>query len=425
MFPSAQRGALTHFAVLTPPYAGHLNPMLALSRKLVDRGHRVTFVAQADVGPKVARPGIGFAPVGRRSHPAGRLASMTSRLAGTTGLFGIFGVIRDMADTTDMLCHEVPGVLREIHAGAVIADQTEPAGGLVARHVGLPLISVANALLIDREPAVPPAFVGWGYDPSRRGVQRNLGGYRVADWMMKPLLEVIGRRARAWDLPGIETLEDCLSPTLEISQSVAGFDFPRTALPPVLHHCGPLRLPETRPWQALPGRPNVFCSLGTLQGARAGVFEAVAAACDRLGLALTIAHGGKLDAETAAGLPGRPLVESFVPQRAVLATSAAAVSHGGLNTVLDALAAGVPLVVVPLAFEQGAIAARIERSGAGIVIPHRRLTVTSVAEALQRVLSEPSYRRRAEALQAEIAAAGGVERAADLIEHATRLRPSR
>ncbi len=396
--------------------------MLALSRTLVDRGHRVTFVAQAEVGPKVARPGIGFAPVGRLSHPPGRLARMTARLAGTTGLLGIFGVIRDMAETTDMLCHEVPGVLREIHAGAVIADQTEPAGGLVARHVGLPLISVANALLIDREPEVPPAFVGWRYDPSSWGVQRNLGGYRVADWMMKPLLEVIARWSRAWSLPGIETLEDCLSPTLEISQSVAGFDFPRAAPPPALHQCGPLRLPETRPWNATPGRPNVFCSLGTLQGARVGVFEAVAAACDRQGLALTIAHGGKLEAEKGAGLPGSPRVESFVPQRAVLGTSAAAVSHGGLNTVLDALAAGVPLVVVPLAFEQGAIAARVERSGAGIVIPRRRLTATSVAEALGKLLAEPSYRERAAALRDEIAEAGGVERAADLVERVARRR---
>ena len=413
---------MTHFAVLSPPYAGHLNPMLALARTLADRGHRVTFVAQADVGAKVERPGIGFARVGRVSHPPGRLGRMTARLSGTTGLLGIFGVIRDMAETSEMLCHEVPDVLRQIHAGAVIADQTEPAGGLVARHVGLPLVSVANALLIDREPQVPPAFVGWRYDPTPWGVQRNLGGHRVADWMMRPLLEVIGRRARAWDLPGIETLEDCLSAELEISQCVAGFDFPRTAQPSGLHQCGPLRLPETRRWEPLPGRPNVFCSLGTLQGARLVVFNAVAAACDRLGLALTIAHGGKLDAATAERLTGSPRVESFVPQRAVLRTVSAVVTHGGLNTVLDTLAAGVPLVIVPLAFEQGAIAARVERSGAGIVIPRRRLTADAVAEALGTLLERPSYRERAEELRDEIAEAGGVTRAADLIERATRTR---
>ncbi len=396
--------------------------MLALARTLAERGHRVTFVAQAEVGPKVARPGLAFVPVGRLSHPPGRLARMTARLGGTTGLFGIGGVIRDMAETTDMLCHEVPEVLRRIHAGAVIADQTEPAGGLVARHVGLPLVSVANALLIDREPAVPPPFVGWNHDPTPWGLQRNLGGYRVADWMMRPVLEVIGRHARAWGLAGVETLEDCLSPTLELSQCVAGFDFPRAAPPPALRFCGPLRLPERRAWSPVPGRPNVFCSLGTLQGARTTVFDAVARASDRLGLALTIAHGGRLGAAEAAKLPGETRVESFVPQRAVLRTAAAVVTHGGLNTVLDALAAGVPLVVVPLAFEQGAIAARVARSGAGVVVPRRRLDAASMTRALAAVLGEPAYRERAAALRDEIAAAGGVARAADLVERATRPR---
>lgn len=394
--------------------------MLALARTLADRGHSVTFVGQADMGPKVERPGLGFAPVGARSHPPGRLSRMTARLSGTTGLFGLRGVIRDMADTTDMLCHELPGALRHIHAGAVVCDQTEAAGGLVARHVGLPLVSVANALLIDREPAVPPAFVGWPYDPSARGIRRNLGGHRVADWLMRPVLEVVGRRARAWGLGGIETVEDCLSPTLAISQCVAGFDFPRLAAPAALRFCGPLRLAEARGWDGAPG--GVFCSLGTLQGARRPVFEAVAAACQRLGLPLTLAHGGRLEPAAAAALPGAPRVESFVPQRAVLRASAAAVCHGGLNTVLDALAAGVPLVVVPVAFEQGAIAARVERSGAGVVVPLRRLNADSLAAALSAVLDRPGYRARAGALRDEIAAAGGVERAADLAEWAARPR---
>ena len=411
---------MTHFAVLTPPYAGHLNPMLALARGLVDRGHAVTFVAQADVGREIADPDIGFCAVGARTHPPGRLARMTARLGGTTGLFGIRGVIRDMADTTQMLCEDVPDALKRIHADAVVADQTEPAGGLVARHLDLALVSVANALLIDREPALPPAFVGWGFDDTPWGVQRNLGGYRVADWIMRPMSEVIGRRARAWGLVGIETVEDCLSDRLEISQSVQGFDFPRRTPPPALHHCGPFRRPEGHAWQAEAERLNIFCSLGTLQGARLPIFHAVAAACRSLDLALTIAHGGRLDTAEMASLPGAPRVEDFVPQRAVLRTVAAVVTHGGLNTVLDALAAGVPLVVVPLAFEQAAIAARVARSGSGIVVPRGRFTWRRVAAALRQVLDDPGFRARAEALRDEIAAAGGAARAVDLIERATR-----
>ncbi len=413
---------MTHFAFLSPPYAGHLNPMLALARGLVERGHRATFVAQADVGPKVSRPDIGFAPVGARTHPPGRLTRMTARLGGTTGLFGIGGVIRDMAATTDMLCEDVPAMLHEIHAGAIVADQTEPAGGLVAHHLGIPFVSVANALLIDREPTVPPPFIGWGYDESPWGVQRNLGGYRIADWLMKPVFEVIGRRARAWRLGGIETVEDCLSPMLQISQSVESFDFPRVSQSPALVHCGPFRRPERRDWVPVDGRPNVFCSLGTLQGGRLPIFRIVAEACRDRGLALTVAHGGKLDATEAASLPGNPRVEAFVPQRAVIRTASAVVTHGGLNTVLDALAAGVPLIVVPLAFEQGATAARVARTGAGLVIPRRQLTPARVAEALGALLDIPSYRERAAALRDEIALAGGVDRAVALIERATRSR---
>ncbi len=157
-------------------------------------------MAQADVGPKVSRPGIGFAPVGARTHPAGRLTRMTARLGGTTGLFGIGGVIRDMAATTDMLCEDVPAMLHEIHAGAIVADQTEPAGGLVARHLGIPVVSVANALLIDREPSVPPPFIGWATTRADGACSATVGGYRIADWLMRPVSAVVGRRARAWGL---------------------------------------------------------------------------------------------------------------------------------------------------------------------------------------------------------------------------------
>ena len=407
---------MAHFAFVTPPYAGHLNPMLALAGQLTARGHRATFVAQADAGPLVRRPGIEFAEAGADTHPPGTLASMTARLASTTGLFGIGGVIRDVARTTFMLCRDGPRVMRAIGADAIVADQTEAAGGLLARHLGLPQISVANALLINREASVPPPFIGWGYDDSARGVKRNLGGYRVADLMMRPLFGVIRRQAEAWRLGPISSLEDCLSPLLQISQSVEGFDFPRRHAPSSLVHVGPLREPNVEDRPEPDGRPLVFCSLGTLQGARFPIFRTAAQACDDLDLSLVVAHGGRLSPRQIAGLPGRPRVEAYVPQRALMERAAAVITHGGLNTVLDALAAGVPLIVVPLAFEQGAIAARVVRCGAGMAIAPRRLTPVRVAAALTALRLDPAFRGRAAVLRNEIARAGGVRRACDLIE---------
>jgi zeaxanthin glucosyltransferase len=112
-------------------------------------------------------------------------------------------------------------------------------------------------------------------------------------------------------------------------------------------------------------------------------------------------------------------VRDFVPQQAVLSHAAALVGHGGMNTVMDAIAAGVPAVLVPLAFEQAAIAARLERAGAGVAVRGRLLRSRRIRAALRTVLDEPGCRAAAAGLQLEAAAAGGAGRAADIIARVT------
>jgi UDP:flavonoid glycosyltransferase YjiC (YdhE family) len=159
-------------------------------------------------------------------------------------------------------------------------------------------------------------------------------------------------------------------------------------------------------------RPLAFVSLGTLQDRRADLLLAVAQAIAQLGWRALIADGGTLSGQT---LP--PGVHAFahVRQRAIIARSAVVVSHGGLNTVLDALAAARPLVLLPLAFEQPTIAARVARLGAGVVVPPGRRTARGIAEALTAATALGEGARRC---AQELAAAGGAVKAADLIENA-------
>lgn len=118
-------------------------------------------------------------------------------------------------------------------------------------------------------------------------------------------------------------------------------------------------------------------------------------------------------------LPGNPLVYDWVPQEAVLQHAALTICHGGMNTVLDSLAAGVPMVVMPLAFEQSAIAARIRHAGAGHPVSARS-SPRRIADAIALVQGTPDYQTRAQAIQRDIGNAGGAERAADLIEASLR-----
>ena len=333
---------------------------------------------------------------------------------------GLGAVLRDVARGTDMLCRDAPGKLRAIGVDGIVADQTEAAGGLIARHLGLPHVAVANALPINAEPGIPPPFTAWRFDPTARGRQRNRGGYRVAEWMSFSLRRVIASYAAEWKLGRLRTMEDCLSPQAQISQMVFEFDFPRSELPACFRYVGPLREPDGEgemPFD-LGNRKFIYVTLGTLQGDRVALFRAVAEACARRDLGCVIAHGGRLNAADAAALATIATVRDFVPQRAILRHAAAVVTHGGMNTVLDALSFGVPAICIPLAFEQAAIAARLDHAGAGLVLKPHGLTSRTVADALDRLLGGDGYRTAAAALRQAIAAAGGVALAADIVEAA-------
>jgi zeaxanthin glucosyltransferase len=403
---------MAHFAFVAPPLRGHYRPLSNLAAELIARGHRATFLHHEDAAPLVEAEGAGFEALGRGGPP---VASWTDPMARIRGLIGLGGTLDGMIRFTDMFCSEAPSALRRIGADAMIVDQLEAGGGLVAEHLGLPFASIAVTVPINREPGVPPPFVGWRHEEGERAVRRNLGGWRISDLLMRRVGEGIERNAERLGLPPRRRLEDCLSERLQISQMVSSLDFPRSGLPAGFHYTGPFRRagPDAFELPGGDGRPLVYCTLGTLQGSRSAIFRKVAGACARLGLRLLISQGGR-GRLRPEDLPGDPLVYDWVPQEAVIARSDLMVCHGGMNTVLEPLAVGVPMVVMPLAFEQSAIAARLDHAGVARRLSWRA-SERRLAEAIDAARG-PAFRERADKVRMEMVEAGGVRRAADLIE---------
>jgi zeaxanthin glucosyltransferase len=113
-------------------------------------------------------------------------------------------------------------------------------------------------------------------------------------------------------------------------------------------------------------------------------------------------------------------VTDFAPQRAVLARADLLVTHAGVNTVLDALTFGVPMLALPFAFDQPGVAARVVHAGVGLRVSPRLATAARIRAGLERLMVDPSYRQRAAVLGAEIRVAGGAVLAADIIEEVAR-----
>ncbi|WP_039803282.1 nucleotide disphospho-sugar-binding domain-containing protein [Azotobacter chroococcum] len=95
---------------------------------------------------------------------------------------------------------------------------------------------------------------------------------------------------------------------------------------------------------------------------------------------------------------------------------ATVIAHAGLNTVLDALVAGTPMLALPIAFDQPAIAARVVYAGAGLRASPLLARRSTLRRLLRRLLDEPAFAEHAPRIGAEARQAGGAERAADIVE---------
>jgi UDP:flavonoid glycosyltransferase YjiC (YdhE family) len=94
----------------------------------------------------------------------------------------------------------------------------------------------------------------------------------------------------------------------------------------------------------------------------------------------------------------------------------AVISHGGMNTVSETLAHGLPLIIAPIRHDQPVVASQVARAGAGIRVPFSRVRSAQLREALVTILDDPSYRHAAERIRGSFAAAGGAPAAAARLE---------
>ena len=209
----------------------------------------------------------------------------------------------------------------------------------------------------------------------------------------------------------------------QISQQPKEFEFPRRQLPECFHFTSSFSNSVTRkqidfPYEQLTDKPLIYASLGTLQNQLLWLFEKIAAACIDLDAQLVISLGGGTPADSLSELPGNPIVVSYAPQLELLKRASLTITHAGLNTTLESLSNGVPMVAIPIANDQPGVAARIAWSGAGEVVPLKKITVENLSQAIKQVLTTDSYKENALRLQESMMQSEGAKQAADIIERA-------
>src|SRR5499425_1264887 len=402
------------------PVPGHLNPMTALGRKLQSRGHDVVFISLADVAPFVEAAELPFVPCLETAYPGGSLGRLVRRLSELSGEDALHFTVNSMLKGyTASLFESLPDTLAKAGVDGIVLDQYQPYVELIPMHLRMPFVHVSNALHVDYTGRTPICFLDWPY---QTGVDRKMEGVRRARMLLEPVTAKAKTYARKvgisvdWNNP-----HSTLSPLAWVTQCPREFDFGCAPDFPQFHYAGPFhdglgRIDFDFPWQQLTGDPIVYASMGTLQNGSIDIFRSITQAAVGLKeLQFVLAVGGQLDPKQLGAVPRNVMVVSYAPQIEVLKRSSLCITHAGLNTALESLSNGVPMLALPITNDQPGVAARIAEKKVGIVLSAENASPRNFGEAIKRVRGDSKFGDNAQRMQEAIRSTDGLSIAAGIL----------
>ncbi|MCA9055235.1 MAG: hypothetical protein KDA75_15450 [Planctomycetaceae bacterium] len=413
-------------ALIGPDMTGHLNPMSTLGGALQRAGHEVSLCGIAPSKRWADRAGLGFIEFGREEHASGLIETGREKLGRLQGLKAMRWTTYLLQQAADIVLRDAPPALQAAGIEGVIADQVTPGGSSVAEVLGLPCAIVCNALAFHLEPSLPPAVLPWPYRTGLLARMRNRFGNAVLVQATTKILKTVNRfRTHHGLIPipkGVLVHEELI----QVAQQPEFLDFPRLTLPSHFHYTGPWHHSDRDsdvpfPWDRLDGRPLVYASLGTLQNRLDQLFRNIIDACSTLDVQLVLSLG-RPEGQLAGPVPSGTIVVPYAPQLALLDRASAVITHGGLNTSLETLARGLPMVALPMTNDQPGVARRLEWLGVARVVLPTQATVSRLRTALRDVLEDQNLRKAAEHRSEDLRQSPDVDTAAALITHAFKTR---
>ncbi|MCP2266870.1 macrolide family glycosyltransferase [Promicromonospora thailandica] len=373
---------------------GYVNPTLPVVAELVRRGHSVSyhttpaFAAQVEAAGARVHLYPGDLPLPDPPIPLAMVA----------------GLARAAVDL-------LPAVLTDLRADRpdlVVHGAACPWGAVAARELGVPAAATFTTFAFNRQipsPARASRELLWSA-AAHPGIARS---YARSRWALH-------RRYAVGGLP-VTDLMDVREP-LNLVFTSRSFQPGADAFDPSFRFVGASvgsRLPDPAFAADRLTDPVLYASLGTVFDAGPRLLRAFATGLAPLGGTVVVSTGNTDPADLGT-LPDNVLARRSVPQLQVLERAALFVTHGGMNSVNEALLAGVPALVVPQGADQPLVARRVAELGAGLVLDTADVTPGTVHALARRLLDEPGFGAAAAAQRAAQEEAGGPGRAVDELE---------
>ena len=409
---------------------GNTPPTLAIVRRLVARGHEVRVLGDLCNQTEVESAGASFASwtrIPQRSDKSPE--SDPIRDWEVRSPLVLLGRLRDRLFVGPALAYaqDLQDELERFPANVVVTSEMLLGVMAGAESAGTPCVGLSANIYLYPLPGVPP--FGPGLQPAK-----GLPG-RMRDALVRNFsLRIFGRGTAAFNatrralglLPLAHPFEQTTRLTRHLVLTSAAFDFPATSLPENVVYTGPeLDDPEwadpwNSPWSAGDPRPLVVVGFSTTfqnQGRQLGrIIEALRP----LNTRAVVTVGPALN---MAELPEAPnvFVCRSAPHNQLLPDAAAVVTHAGHGTVIRSLAAGAPLLCMPMGRDQNDNAARVVARGAGLRLSPKS-GIKSIRNGVLEILESPRYREKAREIGKVIAKDARNSSVAQILEEVAATR---
>jgi UDP:flavonoid glycosyltransferase YjiC (YdhE family) len=386
--------------------SGHFHPLVPTARALQQAGHEVAFATPEESheavkasGFQVFAAGIGFQELLSQRmglSPEQMLArqvemanlSPEQRMGAMGAMVGMF-----VEGFTTPRLPQMVAVCEQWRPQLIVRESMECSAVLVGEKLGIPQASIqVGGMLMD---AGNPKLFAQHMD----GVRESFG--LKADPELKQLyphlhLSFMPRSYFAQPLP----------PTTRYLRA------------DVFDKSGSEGLPD---WVSkLGGRPIIYATLGTAFNKLSNHLRTIADGLENEDVELIITVGRDVDPAVLGPRPANVHVERYIPQSMLLPRCAVAILHGGYSSVMSALYAGVPSLILPLGADQPINAEASQRIGTARTLRPDSLTPELVRQQVREVLADNAMRERVRRMRDEIQAQPGVEHGVALLEQLAR-----
>ncbi|TWP29810.1 glycosyl transferase [Apibacter muscae] len=390
---------MAKYAFIVPPLTGHINPTLSLGSELLDRNHSVSWIClDPELNKQLPKGGeLLIPPIEASNEEKSKLIAYAKELQ-KKKVYGIdslkFLYEEVLTPMNSLMIQGIEKILQKYKPDVIIHDHQIYAGSVAALKYNIPYATSVTAPASIKVNANFPKIYEWEGEQIIK-FQNNNGILKNERLDCSSLLTLVYTSKIFFGENNLPSNFKFIGPAIATRHLNIEFDWKKFEI-------------------IGNNRPKILVSIGTNFDYKQKIefFNKIIEAFEDQEVAVVLIS----DPNLFKKIPKNFIIQNKIPQLEIIPHIQLVICHGGNNTVCEALSEGIPLVVIPIAYDQSFISTCVVENGVGIRLNFNRFKVEHLKNAVTTILNENSFKENAHFIQKSFKEAGGIKKGADYLE---------